>query len=125
MNACDCCYCLQDIRRDLVRVIHEVMRAARPEEQGGVTFRSLCSGEPSSMVSREPPGSEHVKVLVEGLKQLDAAFREKVAIMEQLTRGQESAAQSVAELQDSLQKVKYLVLHSIQLPAKPAADVPK
>jgi DNA repair exonuclease SbcCD ATPase subunit len=122
---------VEDIRTDLQCVIQETMRAAKPQEKG-IVFKSLVMPAfdqssdvaPVSMLSKEVPGAEDVQQLIEGLKQLDAAFKQKVEIMAKLTMGQENIVQNVTEVEDSLQQLKYLVLHSIQLPAKPAA-VPK
>lgn len=118
----------QDIRKDLQCVILETMREARPEENG-IVFRSVCVDQSSdinapassvSMMSKDVPGSDDIKTLVAGLKQLDAAFQQQASMVARLAADQQSAAQHVCEAEDSVQQLKYLVLHSIQLPAKPA-----
>ena len=117
------------------------MREARPEETG-VVFKSMVmsmlstaeGGQSSSdavhmapalskvsMTSkgRDLPESDDIKTLVDGLKRLDEVFQQKVersmGIVERLAAGQQSLAQNVVEVE----KLKYLTLHSIQLPAKP------
>jgi hypothetical protein len=112
------------------------MREAKPEENG-IIFKSLHSrvdlgmstfDQSSevvpvvSMMSKDLPGSEDIQVLIRGLKHLDDAFRQKVEIVQRLTLGHESLVQNVAEVEDSVQKLKYLTLHSIQLPVKPTAS---
>jgi hypothetical protein len=120
---------MQDIRRDLQCVIQETMRAARPEENG-VIFKSLSLADrssdmvPMSMMSKDIPGIEDVKALVDGLKTLDVSFRKNVQMVEKLSLRQEDLVQDVSSVEDNLQKLKYLVLHSIQLPAKPTVVAP-
>ena len=120
---------MQDIRRDLQCVIQETMRAARPEESG-VIFKSLSLADrssdmvPMSMMSKDIPGIEDVKALVDGLKTLDVSFRKNAQMVEKLSLRQEDLVQDVSSVEDNLQKLKYLVLHSIQLPAKPTVVAP-
>jgi hypothetical protein len=120
---------MQDIRRDLQCVIQETMRAARPEENG-VIFKSLSLADrssdmvPMSMMSKDIPGIEDVKALVDGLKTLDVSFRKNAQMVEKLSLRQEDLVQDVSSVEDNLQKLKYLVLHSIQLPAKPTVVAP-
>ena len=120
---------MQDIRRDLQCVIQETMRASRPEENG-VIFKSLSLADrssdmvPMSMMSKDIPGIEDVKALVDGLKTLDVSFRKNVQMVEKLSLRQEDLVQDVSSVEDNLQKLKYLVLHSIQLPAKPTVVAP-
>lgn len=129
---------VQDIRFDLSCLVQETMREARPEENG-VMFKSMLSTsavEQSSVITiatptaataavsmtskgGDLPGSDDIKTLVEGLKRLDAAFQQKVGIVESLAAGQQSLAQNVVEVEQSVSQLKYLTLHSIQLPAKP------
>ena len=112
-------------------LVEATMREARPEEKG-VSFKSLVlsttdqtsDAVPTSMVSKDIPGLDDIRLMVDGLQQLDAAFKQKLGIVEKLSVGQERMKLNVSEVEDSLQKLKYLVLHSIQLPPKPI-PVPK
>jgi hypothetical protein len=94
---------MQDIRRDLQCVIQETMRAARPEENG-VIFKSLSLADrssdmvPMSMMSKDIPGIEDVKALVDGLKTLDVSFRKNVQMVEKLSLRQEDLVQDVSSV---------------------------
>mmetsp|Transcript_8146 Transcript_8146/g.15357 ORF Transcript_8146/g.15357 Transcript_8146/m.15357 type:complete len:759 (-) Transcript_8146:314-2590(-) len=116
---------VEDIRRDLHVVIQETMRAAKPEENG-IVFKSMSLVEPSTevppstMMSKEVPGIEDVKALIEGLKVLDGSFKQSLQVVEKLSKRQEGMVKDVSSVEDNLQKLKYLVLHSIQLPTKPS-----
>ncbi len=132
---------MQDIRKDLLNVINETMREVNPDEENGVVFEILkeksISLEKSSVISQhlssvmmtsksttkakqEAPagGGEEIKILIDGLKRLDEMFQQKTEILSQLASGQESFSKSIAELEDNVFKLKYLVLNSIQLPTK-------
>lgn len=119
---------VEDIRKDLQILIQETMREAKPSETG-VVFevlreKSLSTAEKTletapSMTSKEIPGVEDIRHLVEGLKRLDGIFQKKCKELDQLASSQQSTAHNVSEVENSMEKLKYLVLNSIQVPEKP------